>query len=551
MKRRANGHDTTGNRILQVRASNAAKKAQIKAKGPKPPTTDWHIPAELITLIKRMRFNPIRGLTPDLLSQHLDWWYIGFLRYSALDWEYMENRHPVIKADAPKRKKAVSRHGWEILTNPNADKEQAEAHKQALEYFYGHLQATHAVDQNELGGVSLLIRQMMDSVGKRFAVHEIVWRPSPEGITAQFRFVPLWFFENTTGQLRWLKDPFNPLVGQDLEPAEWMVTCGDGIMEACSILYMYGFILAFRDMIALSERFGMPIPLAKTDAPIGSEAWEAAKDAVGNLMNEFSAVVGMNTVIELLKAEVGAGQLPMPWIIERCDQYISALWRGADLATLSKGGHAGGGKQIGASVQKDEGGILEGDDAVVISETLNENIDRYVIEYTFGEGVEPLAYFKVRRPEQKDAKLDLEIDDWMVAHGLPLGVDATLERYGREKPDEADELIKPISATAVDPLEKKLQDDEAEANNELAQKLSENARIALAVAQAAALKPVSEKLRAILAIADDTEMVKELRHFQVDLPDYLRQINADPATATILANTISAALLNGLTKVTK
>jgi hypothetical protein len=26
---------------------------------------------------------------------------------------------------------------------------------------------------------------MMDAIGKKYAVHEIVWRPSPEGLTAE------------------------------------------------------------------------------------------------------------------------------------------------------------------------------------------------------------------------------------------------------------------------------------------------------------------------------------------------------------------------------
>ena len=69
-----------------------------------------------------------------------------------------------------------------------------------------------AVDAAERGGFKLLARQMMDAVGKRFAVHEIIWR-EVEGsgmkrnfVEAKFRFVPLAFFENRTGRLRFLEN---------------------------------------------------------------------------------------------------------------------------------------------------------------------------------------------------------------------------------------------------------------------------------------------------------------------------------------------------------
>ena len=42
---------------------------------------------------------------------------------------------------------------------------------------YNHLTTTTALEENETGGLGLLIRQMMDAVGKRYAVHEIVWQP--------------------------------------------------------------------------------------------------------------------------------------------------------------------------------------------------------------------------------------------------------------------------------------------------------------------------------------------------------------------------------------
>ncbi len=211
----------------------------------RPHSTDLSTP-ERIQLSIRSRFNPIPSHTPQLLSAYLESFRIGFFRNIALTWDAMERRDYNLQAVAPKRKKAVARHGWEILTLD--DSPAAQEQKLALEYFYNHLTATTALEENETGGLSLLIRQMMDAVGKRYAVHEIIWQPavSPTSdsalrtpqLTATFRFCPLWWFEGTQGRLRFLPSEF-AIYGVDMEPGGWLVTVGDGLMEACSVAYMF------------------------------------------------------------------------------------------------------------------------------------------------------------------------------------------------------------------------------------------------------------------------------------------------------------------------
>jgi hypothetical protein len=51
----------------------------------------------------------------------------------------------------------------------------AREQKVALEYFYNNLSATNACDSNELREISILVRQMMDAVGKKYAVHELIF----------------------------------------------------------------------------------------------------------------------------------------------------------------------------------------------------------------------------------------------------------------------------------------------------------------------------------------------------------------------------------------
>jgi hypothetical protein len=479
----------------------------------------------------------------------------GYLSAAALAWDTIEKRDDTIKSVAPKRKKSVARHGWEIIILPNLPCEkQAEAlqHKAALEFFYANLTVANAIDANEKGGFKLLVRQMMDAVGKRYSVHEIIWKleyttpppsqqpdhlqpdnlqlptsfpsstsvhgpaPSPQPnpqsspacssqpetlqpdnfepsanlqplpssllpllpsvqssslktnpqsaipnpqfilpqsdnfepdnpqplppiprLTAELRHVPLWFFENTTGALRYLpaSDSLHPsLSGANflntaasipLAPGSWMVTVGEGLMHACSIAWMTK-ALPLQDWLDFSSRYGHPALIASTTAERNSQDWLELEKMLGVFLDQLSAVTNaaVGEQIKLLDLK-GGGDLPYERLISRMDRLITALWRGADLSTLSRE------QGYGASLQSGESDILEQDDAELISETLQAHIDRYVIQYLFGPQAKPLAAVKILVTPKQSTIQDLQIDQFLIAHGARLAINDTLARYGR------------------------------------------------------------------------------------------------------------------------
>lgn len=386
--------------------------------------------AERVRQYAQTRFNPIRNLTPELLSRQLESFHTGRLREAALTWEAIERRDDKIQTVASKRKKSVSRLNWEIITTE--DSPEASLHQEILLHFYNHLSVTDAVDRNQQGGVALLIRQMMDAIGKRYAVHEIVWNPqsSSDGtpsLRAELRFVPLWFFENLTGSLRFLPTEY-ATEGTDLDPGSWLVTCGDGLMEASSVAYMYKH-LPMRDWLLYCEKHGMPGVHGRTAAPQGSPEWEAMVDAVSAIAADFSCVTSLDDTIE--KIDFGnSGTLPFPELIERMDRAITALWRGGDLGTMSSENGAG----LGASLQSGEASLLEQDDAALISDTLNLQIDRWVLRYTL-DSEEPKAYFRLNTPAADHTQRDIQIDSFLRESGFPLSPETLSERYGRPLPE--------------------------------------------------------------------------------------------------------------------
>ena len=496
--------------------------------------------ADAVQMAIRMRYNPIRGLTLQSLVTQLDNYYLGWLAYAAVTWETMQRRDHLLKAVIAKRSTAVSKLKLTVLQHEETP--EAEAHAEALTDFYDSLVAVDAINENKRGGLPLLIRQMMDAQAKGFAVHELVWKPG-EKLSAEFRFVPLWFFENRTGRLKFLKIPYSGAEGVEMEEGGWMVTAGEALMEASSILYCLKN-MPLKDWVAYSDKFGTPGVMARTSAARGSDAGNAMREAARVFAQNFSAVIygddgAIKDPISLIKAEGGAGTLPFPPLVEYCERGMAVLWRGSDLSTMSA-------DNKGASVQGEESEDLLADDAALISETLQQQVDRWVIWQIFGTA--PLAYASLVVPERRDVKTDLEVDKFLLDAGAELGMRATLERYGRplmEKGDTA--LHAPVAVTdrITDDVKGGKPPGTETLPNEATGKVADH----LGVPQGW-LSPIEKLLSDIQAKAEDStvsdaQLLDFLAETQKSLPELFGEMDTDEL-AEVFESALGKSLLEGV-----
>ena len=226
-----------------------------------------------------------------------------------------------------------------------------------------------------------------------------------------------------------------------MDPDAWLVTVGDGIMEACSVLWVYKH-LPLRDWLAYSEKFGMPYLLGKTQAIFNSAEWQAMAAALRGFGSDGAAVVGGADDIVPVPMGAGSETTPFPGLVERSERAMSILWRGADLGTQA---HSGTGQGQGASLQADETQALDEDRAAWLTESLAA-VSRTAIRYLFGEGVPPLAYVRLRTEVRRDIQLDLAVDAFLLSNGAPVGVADVLARYNRPTPGADEPLLRPPAA---------------------------------------------------------------------------------------------------------
>lgn len=388
---------------------------------------------------KMLRVNPIRNLTPRKLASLLEDFERGYFTDVAKLFYAISTRDDMTVAVSQKRKMATARLKWNIVKIDDKNLEvQANEHAKCLEYFYNNLTATSVLDANRRGGISLLFENMLECIGNQYSVHEITWKPSVMGLSAVFNYMPLWFFENTTGILRFKENLFDTY-GTELNENEWLICSSNiALYQATAVAYLIKR-LALGDWTVFSQRFGMATPVYKTKATVNSKEWKDAVNVVSNYANENGVVISSEEVFELLQAN-GQGS-PMPQLVERMDRAIALLWRGSDLSTLSSQNGAG------ASLQADETNIFEDADARKIEEALEQYVSKFVIEQKFGIGVKPLAYITLQRVNRTDKRLALEIFERAASLGCPASKNDVYEALEIRKPENNEDVIAPVATT--------------------------------------------------------------------------------------------------------
>ncbi len=132
--------------------------------------------------------------------------------------------------------------------------------------------------------------------------------------------------------------------GDDLEPGKWitlrygtdvLARAGQGRTAAP---YLMGKRYSFRDWLILSERFGIPMPIAKYKESVEEWAKEVCRKIIENLGSDGGAVVPEGIELEITKGVEVDKALQGP-LIEFCNREMSKLVNGSTDATdASEGG---------------------------------------------------------------------------------------------------------------------------------------------------------------------------------------------------------------------
>ncbi len=384
--------------------------------------------AERVKLEKQTRFNPLRGWTPDVLVRQLEAYSRGEIASLAWVMEWLEKHDDVIATVAPKAKAAVASRGYDVLLADEipAGMEQMAADQRGFcQDFFQNLQASDAVELEEQGGMRLYVQQIMDAYGKGYAAHHIIWRPSAAGLAADLVKVPTWFFEVTTGRMKFLPASaaqrgveLDTLGGRNA----WACYRGRGVMLAGVLARMFKQ-LPLQDWLTYCDRHGMPAFLGKTAAAKDSEGWNDMAAAVAGIGSEFGAIINQGDVIEVLNL-AGQGEVPYAQLVDRMDRAQVMLWRGGDLSTMSRT------NGTGANPQQEDSDQLDGDNAEWVSECINRTLTSHAIAWKFGTGVPVLCRVKIRARPQRNLSGELARVESSIQMGVRVSASWFVAKFG-------------------------------------------------------------------------------------------------------------------------
>lgn len=505
--------------------------------------------ADAVRVEQMGRFNALFHLDPDKIVDAVTQYKAGTLGPLARIIDDFEDRDDKMKACSMKMRASAARCDYSILVAEGYERdERAKRHQEILKRFWSTVRATDRFRMNERGGIRLLKKQMMEAQSFGYAVHELVWKPLPNGeISAEFIKLPLWHFENHTGELRFIPSATG-YDGVPMPEGRWMVTTGDGVGIAASIVAM-AKRLAYQDWLLFSERCGIPILHAATGAAKGSDAWNGIVAAVRRAARDFRLVTDANTKLSAI--ETGhASNIPYPDLVDHADRAIAALYRGADLSTISKGDGAG------ASLQGDETNLLEQDACANLGETLHEQVDRFVIRYTTGDET-PLAYISIDPVKKPDVDTDIKIDNHLAALGVKLSKADALQRYGRAEAKNEEDALHPTpngpqngipggfgglpnERPPATPLQTALQGfakREEGSGRTTTPETGDAPQRAVLTAFAKDTSAAAEAVKALLAEEDPSKLQALSSKLMADLPSLIPE---DPALAAVIADAMAA-----------
>jgi len=371
---------------------------------------------------------PSAGLTPRRLTAILREADGGDLTRQIELFSEMEEKDAHLFSCLQTRKLAVSGSEWEV--HPAGDSpEDAEVSAFVREALGG------------LGDFEESLADLLDAVGKGFAVSEIIWdvrggRVLPVGLrkrrAGRFTFVGP---DGVSERPRLLTDG-EPVHGERLTPDKFVVHMyragadqpeRGGLLRVLSWIYLFKNF-ALKDWVAFCEVFGMPLRLGVYTPSATKEDRAALVDAVTRLGSDAAGVISESTRIEFVEAAKKGDGGPYSGLIGLLNAEISKAVLGQTLTTEVGGSGSFAAGKVHQTVRED----IARADARSLARTVNRDLIAPLVRFNFGPDIRP-ATFKFQMDPREDLMALAQRDKLLHEMGLALPEGYLRDRYNIPK----------------------------------------------------------------------------------------------------------------------
>lgn len=333
---------------------------------------------------------------------------------------------------------------------------------------------------------------LLDAVGKGFAVCEIMWDMSErQWMPARLEYrLPRWFeFDRETGDrllLRSEASDYDESTGQlglvELAPAKFVVhrhaaksgiPIRGGLARAAAWAWLFKNYTT-RDWVRFVETYGMPLRLGKFHQGATDPERDILFRAVRDIASDAAAIIPEGMDIEFVTALPGAAQPEFySSLLNYIDTQVSKAVLGQTLTTDS--GDGGSGSYALGKVHDEVRHDIERSDARQLAATLSRDVVRPLILLNHGDpGPRGFPRVIIGREEQSDPGMLAEAVSKLVPVGLPVGVEEMLGKLGLSVPEEGAEILR--AAVPALPAPDDDDDDDPEGDRDTARARARAAR---------------------------------------------------------------------------
>ena len=379
------------------------------------------------------------GLTPVKLAEIFKEADAGDILRQAELFEEMEEKDPHLFSQLQTRKNAVTGLDFEIIPFDTDD----ERDKEIAEFVEAQI--------NGIEGLEDIMLDLLDAVGKGFAVSEIMWSYDGGHVVVgdirsrhQKRF--FWDTEDVF-KVRTDEAPEGmELPGNKFILHRYKARSGHpsraGVLRVCAWMYLFKNY-TLKDWVAFCEVYGMPLRLGKYQPGASEDDKRALMQALAQIGADAAGIFPDGTTIEFVNTEKASSTDLYERLARYCDEQISKAILGQTLTSDS-----GGGSYAQSKTHNDVRQDILIADCKALAATLRRDLIRPLVLFNFGED-RRIPYIRFDAEESEDLEQTANILGTLIEKtGLKVPTSYIYKKFSIPKPEGDEEIAQPPQPNA-------------------------------------------------------------------------------------------------------
>ena len=382
---------------------------------------------------------PSNGLTPVKLAEILREADAGDVLRQMELFEEMEEKDPHLFSQLQTRKNAVTGLDFEVI--PFGDEP---LDKEIADFIEEQLNGIESFEDVE--------NDLLDAIGKGFAVSEILWGYDEGHVVVQdikTRHQKRFFWDTLDDSFKVrTKDvpegillPANKFIVHRYK-ARSGHTSRAGILRVVAWMYLFKNY-DLKDWVSFAEIYGLPLRLGKY-APGASDSDKAAlMRALIQIGSDAAGIIPDGTSIDFITTEKTSSSDLYERLARYCDEQISKAILGQTLTSDS-----GGGSYAQSKTHNDVRHDLTVADCKALASTLRRDLIRPLVLYNFGED-KRIPYLRFDAEESEDLTQTATVIGTLIREaGLKVPTSYIYKKFSIPKPEGDEEVATPPGQTA-------------------------------------------------------------------------------------------------------